>query len=227
MRTGKSMAGMLVAALGAATLVGAVAGDARACGGEWIPEIDHRIQGVQQAERQLDKGKIDAAGGSVLRMMPNVKTYKPGTTGLIGRGLRTLAVALVRNGGALKVSKEVPKELHGSWLGKTDSERKANLAWAVSTLRAQAKAKKDDPVVLTDLGEALSKIDGDQKEALTLLGGLADKDLIATPQAYAALARLRGDAGDQEGSKHARERCEAMAKAATMCVAGASATAQS
>jgi hypothetical protein len=211
-----------MAALGAALSAAVLSGDAQACGGEWVPEIDWRVPGVQNAERQLDKGKPDAAGGSVLRMMPNIKTYKPTTGGLIGRGLRTLAVSLVRTNGALNVAREVPRELHATWLGKSEEQKKQNLEWAVATLRAQARAKKNDPAVLSDLGEALAKLDGAEDEAAKLLGDLANEDLIATPHAYAALARLRGAAGDAEGSRLALKRCEAMAKAATLCSAGAS-----
>jgi hypothetical protein len=50
-----------------------------------------------------------------------------------------------------------------------------------------------------------------------LLTRLADKDLLTTPEAYAALAKLKGEAGDQDGRLAALQRCRAMAKDAKLC----------
>ena len=49
---------------------------ALACGGEWFPElqIDPRIHGVLEAEKSIAKGNYVAAAGSVVRMMPHLKT---------------------------------------------------------------------------------------------------------------------------------------------------------
>src|SRR4051812_8438220 len=105
--------------LGVCMAISALTQDARACGGEWYPEvmIDPRIHGVAEAEKSLHSGQGLAAAASVIRMMPHIKSLKskPGT--LVARAERVLAVALSRSHGALTVASEVPREVLGSWQG--------------------------------------------------------------------------------------------------------------
>ena len=193
---------------------------AEACGGGFWPEeqIDHRIQGIAQAEKEVERGHLTQAAASVLRMMPYIQSAKPSKRDpILARGLRIMAVATARSGGTLAFAKEVPSELHGSWTSTSSEARQKNLAWSVSALRAVSQEKGDDPAVKTELGEALAQLDGGQAEALLLLGGLSDKDLLASPEGYAALAELRGKAGDQSGRTAALERCKAMAQDAAIC----------
>jgi len=107
----------LVLSVGMLAGIGAVSGDAGACGDEVAPAIDHRIMGVARAEKDLRDGKYLAAAGSVLRMMPHVRTSKPGKDPLFARGLRTLAVAVARADGALPLEKEVPDFVLAQWAG--------------------------------------------------------------------------------------------------------------
>ncbi|MFP6683219.1 MAG: hypothetical protein VB934_00830, partial [Polyangiaceae bacterium] len=60
-------------------------------------------------------------------------------------------------------------------------------------------------------------------EGRELLHKLAEKDLLTTPEAYAILAKLRGEAGDADGRTAALQRCRAMAKDAKLCSSNASA----
>jgi hypothetical protein len=210
----------LVAALAVAAVTGAAAHPAEACGGGWFPEveIDHRITGIAMAEKQLKEGKYVAAAGSVVRMIPHVRNYKSATKDpIINRALRVLAVATVRSDGVLGFAHEVPAELHGSWIGKESGDRDANLLWAVQAMRAADRSKPNDATVQSELGEALAKVDALHGEARELLGKLAEKDLLTTPEAYAALATLRAESGDQNGKVAALERCRAMAKDARVC----------
>ena len=205
-----------------AAFAGAVSAssDANACGGAWIPEIevDYRVAGMDHAEKALEQGQYVAAAGSVLRMIPHIVTSKPGRDPIMGRALRVLAVATVRSDGALaKIDKELPYEMVGSWTGKKDGERGVNLEWSVQALRSMNAHKQNDPALQTELGEALSRVPHYQDEAATLLGELAAKDLIASPEGYAALARLRSKAGDKTGSQAALQRCTAMAKSDSLC----------
>jgi len=207
--------------LGASMLASVVgfASDAGACGGAFVEyiEIDHRIQGIAQAEKLFNKGQVNAAAASVVRMMPHVATLKAKRSKLVERGQRILAVAIARGDGALPVEKEVPDYARGTWMGKNDKDRATNLDWSVSTLRSVNDLKKDDPSAQTDLAEAMSKVEKYHGEAREMLERLAKKDLIATPEGYAALAKLRSKAGDAKGEKVAMQRCEAMAKSADVC----------
>jgi hypothetical protein len=209
--------------------IAALATDASACGGDWAPammdpKIDHRPQAVAQAEKQMSDGKAIAAAASVIRSMPHVRSLNAKKSTLVARAQRTLAVALARNGGSLDIKKEVPDYARGTWQGKTAEERQANLEWAVSTLRTVAETKKDDPAVKTEMAEAMAQLDTQRSEARTVLEELAKKDLIASPEGYAALAKLRSQAGDAQGEKLALERCQAMSGgAAGVCGAAVAA----
>src|SRR5882724_1581512 len=130
---------------------------ALACGGEWFPEVqvDPRIHGVLEAEKSLAKGNYVAAAGSVVRMMPHLKTLDPKRDPLVARAERVLAVAIERSNGKLSLEQEVPSEFLGHWLGKSSADHDKNLAWSVSALREQRMIRVDDPAVQTELGEAL------------------------------------------------------------------------
>jgi len=194
---------------------------ALACGGDWFPElqIDPRIHGVLEAEKSLAKGNYVAAAGSVVRMMPQLKTLDANKDPLVARAERVLAVAIERSNGKLALEQEVPSAYVGHWLGKSPLDQDKNMAWSVSTLRRQLSIKQDDPGVQTELGEALSKVDGGAEEARTLLESLASRDLVATPEGYKALAQLRLQKGDQAGQQLAMKRCESMATSSKVCAA--------
>jgi hypothetical protein len=191
--------------------------DADACGDEVAPAIDYRIMGVARAEQTMRDGNHLAAAGSVLRMIPHARASKPGNHAVFARALRILAVATARSGGVLPLEKEVPDYVLGAWAGKQDADKTSNLEWAVNTLRVMNEQKKNDPGIQTDLGEALAAMPGHETEALALLGGLAEKDLMTSAEGYAALARLRDKSGDAAGRDAASKRCETMSKNASVC----------
>lgn len=212
----------IVFAFAAAATLGSVARDASACGDEWVPvmrpEIDYRTIKMPLAEKALDDGHYGAAAGYVIRMMPHVRSLAPSSAEVVLRGMRVLAVAVARTGGALPIADEVPYEWsQGSWRGATEAERAANLEWSIATLRKIGEARKDDTTVETDLAEALSKVASHRAEARDRLEALAKRDLVATPEAYGALAALRREAGDEAGQKLALARCEAMGSARAAC----------
>jgi len=194
---------------------------ALACGGEWYPEvqIDPRIRGVAEAEKTLAKGNYQAAAGSVVRMIPHIEALRAQRTAdsLVSRAERVLAVAIARSGGKLALEREVPAEVLGHWPGKTTLDQNKNLAWSVDTLRRGLAVQKDDPGLMTQLGEALAQVDGGHEEARTLLESLAARDLIGSPQGYRALAELRLQTGDEAGRILAMKRCESMAATNKIC----------
>jgi hypothetical protein len=213
----------LFLALGvAAATFGAAMPNASACGGGWWPEvqIDHRVQGIARAEKALEGGKYADAAASVVRMIPHIRNYTKATKDpIINRAMRVLAVATVRSEGQLDFAKQMPDDLEGQWIAKKDGDKLANLEWAAHTMGAVNDWKKNDPAMQTELGEALAKVDARRGEATELLGKLAAKDLMASPEGYAALAQLRAAAGDDSGRVAALERCRAMAEDAALCKA--------
>jgi len=194
-----------------------------ACGGDWYPEvqIDPRIRGVAEAEKTLAKGNYVAAAGSVVRMIPHIETLHAKADPLLARAEHVLAVAIAREGGTLALQQEVPAEVLGHWLGKTKVDQGKNLAWSVNTLRRELTLQNDEPRLMTELGEALSKLDAGQDEARAILESLAARDLIASPQGYKALAELRLQKGDQAGQQLAMKRCESMASGSKVCESSA------
>jgi hypothetical protein len=208
-----------VAVFGACLGLGVATREAAACGGEWYPEVmvDPRIHGVAQAEKSLAKGDRIAAAASVLRMMPHIKSLKAKPGSLVGRAERVLAIALSRSNGALDASREVPLDVLASWQGAKTAERTANLAWSVEVLKRQADAKRDDVGLRTDLAEAMARVPERREEARAILEELAQRDLIASPEGYAALASVRSQLGDSAGQQVALQRCEAMAKSKDAC----------
>ena len=194
-----------------------------ACGGDWYPEvqIDPRIHGVAQAEKALTSGDYVAAAGFVLRMMPHIKTLDPKRDEFVARAERVLAVSIARSAGKLGLEREVPSKFVGHFQGRTRAEQDKSLNWSISALHRESTIKKDDPAVLTDLAEALSKTESGRDEARTLLESLAGRDLVATPQGYKALAELRRERGDAAGQRVALKRCESMASGSKLCESSA------
>ncbi len=195
--------------------------DAAACGGEWWPEqelIDHRVAGMAQAERDLESGKYDAAAGAVLRMIPHISGYTQVATTdpIVHRGLRVLALATARKNGQLDIKREIPSEL-SSWVGADAAEAQANLAMAVNMLEVVSKVKTDDAVVEGELGEVMAKVDSHRAAGKAMLEKLADKDLLASPEALKTLAALRKADGDPKGEAAALERCKQVATDAAVC----------
>jgi len=207
-------------AMGVGIGAGLLAQDARACGGEWYPEVmvDPLIHGVAQAEKTLSGGNRLAAAASVIRMIPHIKSLKPKPGSLVARAERVLAVSLSRSRGVLPVGNEVPAEVLGAWRGAGEGEAAANMAWSVAVLKRQSASKSDDVALKTDLAQAMARIPEQRAEARAILEELAKRDLIASPEGYAALASLRRESGDADGQSVALKRCEAMAKNQDACV---------
>jgi len=209
----------LFVASGAFVLAALAPSSASACGGEWYPifQVDPRIKGVDNAEDALDEGKTLAAAGSVVRMIPHIRKLDVTKAKIVQRAGRVLALATARYDGALPVGREVPWYAQGTWLGRTEAARRANLDWAARTLRAIAQARRDDPAARTELAEALARVDTTRDEARSILEELAGKDLITSPNGYATLASLRELAGDDAGRRAALDRCKAMSPKAPAC----------
>jgi len=216
---------LLIGAAACASLV-AMSRPAEACGGEWIPvmngvevdpDVDYRPQGIDQAEKQMLNGKYLEAASTVIRVMPHVRQLDPKRSKIVERAQRVLALATARSDGTMKFGALVPTYAQGDWHGDSAKTREANLKWAVAQLRDVNTLHDENPAAQTDLAEAMAHLDETKDEALALLEKLAKRDLLASPEAYAALAALRSEKGDGTGQELALSRCKAMAGDATIC----------
>lgn len=81
----------------------------------------------------------------------------------------------------------------------------------------QVLGKTPDPAAQADFAEIQSRIPSEAATATTTLRGLRDKDLIGSPQAYAALAELEKAAGDSAASTAARDKCKTQTKVLAIC----------
>lgn len=192
---------------------------ASACGNAVNEVVDTGAINIASAEKALSEGRYAAAVVGVSQAFPSIKETAVGTKPLSDRGLRILALAAVRTDGALNVAKVMQ--------GTTDAEKASNLQFAIDTLRKLNARRVNNPSFQTDLGEALSKVPRFKAEAFKILDELAKKDLIASPEGYATLAKLRENLGDKEGAVAAVKRCSGMTKNPKMCQAASDSSSRS
>jgi hypothetical protein len=205
---------LVIAALAIVPALAAVTSDASACGMsvrlEPVKAKPSPVQEIARAEKSLEGGSNTEAAKTVLANFANVRTVTAGDNPLETRALRVFALAVVRSNGT------VNERNAGSW-SQTEWTPTANLEWAIQSLREIDAKRPNDPTVQADLGEALSKLPRTQDESLKMLGALEKKDLMGSPFAYAALAKIRGEKGDTAGQSAAIKRCEEMSKVPGVC----------
>lgn len=164
---------------------------------------------VAQAEQALDAGKGAIATASMVKLFPSLRTaltQKAELGHLEHRAARIVALASVRSDGGFGVVN-----------GKVKDKNKTNLDWSVGILRKLNAGRPGDASLQADLGEALAKQPETQKEALEVLSKLASDDLIGSPHAYAALAKLEAARGEAQKSADAVRRCEGMTSTPSIC----------
>ncbi len=209
-----SKAVVIALSLVPAAFVTSYAHDANACGMsvrlDPTPQKPTPVQEIAKAEKALESGQNLAAAKAVLSSFPRVRVATAGQNPLETRALRVFALAVVRSNGEVN-EKKAGFASQGEWLPK------ANIEWAVQSIREIDQKRPNDPTVQADLGEALSKLPHGQPEALKILQGLAQKDLMGSPHAYAALAKLKSEKGDNAGAEAAIKRCEEMSKTPGIC----------
>jgi len=152
---------------------------------------------ISNAEKAANEGASLVAARKVLSVFPQIRSATAGHDPLETRALRVLAVSIARSESAVQPG----------W------SRFADLSWAEQAMREIDAKRPNDPSVQADLGEVLSRIPTKRDEAMKLLSQLAESDLMGSPHAYAALARLRSQRGDEAGSALALQRCVTMAGA--------------
>ena len=199
-----------------ATFVASYAQDASACGMsvrmDPTPQRPSPVQEIARSEKALEGGQNLTAAQAILATFPRIRNATAGANPLETRALRVFALAVVRSDGAVD-----EKKAHVATANGIEWTTKSNLDWAVQSLREIDQKRPNDPTVQADLGEALSKTTAGQAESLKILQGLAQKDLMGSPHAYAALAKLRTQSGDSAGAEAAVKRCEEMSKTPGIC----------
>lgn len=158
------------------------------------------IAGVKEAEKILNEGDPAEARRRIEALMGGADQFNeqtPSAKGLTNRAMRIIALANIRL-----------DDRRGKF-------RKAVLSNAVHVLSEFVKDSPNDSAKKTDLGEALAKTN--PPKAKKILEDLANRDVVTTPYAYAALARLRAADGDDKGRDEAVAKCKQMAKVASIC----------
>jgi hypothetical protein len=209
------VAAVVLAVLPAA-FVASYAQDASACGMsvrmDPTPQRPSPVQEIARAEKALEGGQSLTAAQAVLATFPRIRNATAGSNPLETRALRVFSLAIVRSDGTVDEKKARVASANGvEWTPAS------NLQWAIQSLREIDGKRPNDPTVQADLGEALSKTTSGQAESLKILQGLAQKDLMGSPHAYAALAKLRTEKGDSAGAEAAIKRCEEMSKTPGIC----------
>ena len=186
---------------------------AEACGTEFFSVVDHSAENISSAERALSQGRFAAAATGVFQVFPKIKTTKPGAGPLSDRALRILALSAVRSDGGLTIG----KGLSWAMVGATPEQKEENLLFAIDTLRKLNEKRANSPSFQTDLAEALGKVSRFKSESYAILTQLAKKDLVASAEGYATLARLHEAMGEGAPRDAAVKRCEGMTKTPKTC----------
>lgn len=193
------------AALIALALAPAVA---LACWNEVRLTTSEEAKAVARAEAALQAGDavkvikvIRATYGKRAVLHPDRITSSPP----LGRKARSLiSIAMVRDGRIdPRTGRPAKKSRHAEIMRITTD-------W----LARHARRAKGDPLAQAWHAEAMSLEPHRRETARGILEGLAKDDLLAEPEGWRTLARLRTAAGDAPGAKQALDRCVAMASAA-------------
>jgi hypothetical protein len=213
--------GQTMGALLAISVIAAVATpmSARACEEYYDASEQRRVppppkpkptpdEAIAIAEPAMENEQPVVAATAIAEGFPKLKTT-PADAPQQRKALHAMAVALARTGGGLKVP--------GAFYATTDKARAANVDWAIVTLRKLDEQRVNDPVTQAELAEALAQSPSHKDEALTLLAGLAARDVMGSAHGYAVLTRLRLEKRDLEGAADASRRCLTMTKTPTVC----------
>lgn len=177
-----------------------------------VQKVDHKLQDVNRAEHLLAKGEGSKAAKVARKRFKKftAATGEPDSgKALFNRAQRTIALAAVRSDGAIDLGKDMR--------GKTAEQRRANLAWGTSILEIQAAAEPDNMLLRTYLAEALMHQVGGEAQAVELLSGLANDDLMPTARGFALLAQGQQRLGDVSGRDLSLQRCRELGEGDDVC----------
>jgi hypothetical protein len=188
------------------------AGEASACLNGIEIEVNPKVAALQGAEAALRVRDYRVAGQLAMTALPRWRTVAPGKSNLEQRAVRIFAIVITRTAGAW----------HERGYLSDPTAKLQNLKTALRWLRLRAISQPTDAGRVTDLGEALEKL-GEVDEARHVLETLAKSTSITSAEGWAALARLRANAGDDAGRRHAETMCRSMTSKDELCLTPSSA----
>lgn len=157
---------------------------------------DPIVQKMQDAEEALAEGDVVRARVLAKEVAHRTAPVRgPMEKDMSSRATRLVAISWVRDRNA------TPAEIDG----------------AVQDLRRDlAERTVPDPQRQADLGEAYAR-NGEDTKAYETLAPLYEKDLIGSPYAFAALARVAAKRGDNATAVSAARRCSEVTTNASIC----------
>ena len=173
-------------------------------------EEDPRVAALAAADAALKGGAYLQAAKLAASAYPGFKNGDDRPR-LASRAIRVLALVTIRTNGLMYQRNRL--------IGGLDFVRKQNLEWAVSKLQRRAMHQANAPAPLSDLGEALTRLPERHAEARRILEHLAERQLLTSAHAYAALARLRAASGEGQSSAEALNACKRLSRQKHACEA--------
>lgn len=201
-------------AWGACVVAAMVLGDsapAEACGHIVEMAVDTGADKVARADRLLESGQparayqIARAARRTLEREQREEGPSRRAGHLITRSRWITALAVVRLGGNVPISRRAARR------GVVRGRQGRSLQWALGHLQAIEAERPGDLRVRAAVAEAMARIPAHRAAARSTLMDLAQRDLLPTPQSYAALLRLLDADQDREAWDRALERCLSMA----------------
>jgi hypothetical protein len=154
------------------------------------------VKQLRRAEEALDDGDVERSR-TLASEVAEGKVHLPFSMrdDLKSRATRIVALSWIRD------PKAMPRDIEK----------------ATEMLRVDLAARETpDAARQADLGEAYARA-GQDEAAYQMLRGLDEKDLIGSPYAYAALARVAAKRGDHGRADLARRRCSQISSNAAIC----------
>lgn len=192
--------------------------DAAACPNATRPEVDQDVRDVARAEKDIQNDDFVKARKDLKaarRWAAEISHSTSGAYRIFGghtregdknpnlalipvllRAERLFALVAVRDPSSTQAEKTLAREIMLDFVQNTS-----------------------DPTMAIDAAEVFSHSDDLAPLALMMLRSYAEKDLIGSAWAYAALARMERAQGNTAAEASALERCRRMAKHETTCTA--------
>lgn len=170
---------------------------ARACMNETILELDELAPQVARAKKALERGDYQTVGKTIAAVLPELQLrarHYQDATPLLRRARMLSLAATIRSNGRVALRETIDEE---------DGRIRAMLEAYQGLVLLRGKHKDIDELE----AEVMARADNMRTQAKARLEELAAKDLLAAPEAWAALAALRAHDNDVTGATLAKKTC--------------------